>query len=123
MSAALLAAGLLAAGCSRGPEPPSVAHSDASDRAETVRAVLEDAGTAAQRFGRAHLGHFRNMDPQELQREGLDVPSDISIAVKTDHTTYCIRAKSSVLPSIHPWAKATLKSRGEGPSANDGCFL
>ena len=113
---------LLLGACGDDAASPSGSPS-ASDRERAVRAVLADADEAAKSFGQAHLGHFLNLKVKDLQREGFEAPSDISIAVDSDHTTYCIRASDDDLPSIHPWAKASLSSKDRAPAPEDRCSL
>ena len=120
LSTALLSALSLGA-C--GGSDPAPASGNPAEQAGVVRSTLSDAGQAAQRFGQAHLGHFLKLEAKDLRREGFDAPSDISIRVETDHTSYCIRATSSELPSINPWAKATLSSDDRVPDPEDRCSL
>jgi hypothetical protein len=117
---AALAAGLTLSACGAEQTMP-VSASDTGDQVGAVRSVLSDAGDAAERFGQAHLGHYLKMDTKALRREGLEVPSGISLAVKTDHTSYCVLSTASELPSIHPWAKASLSSSDLAPAAEDRC--
>lgn len=120
LSTTVLSALLLGA-CGGSETAPS--SGDPVEQAAVVRSTLSEAGEAAQRFGQAHLGHFLKLEAKDLRREGFEAPSDISIAVETDHTSYCIRATSSELPSINLWAKATLLSTDRVPAPEDRCSL
>lgn len=86
-----------------------------------MRAVLTDAAASAKSYGQAHLGHYLDLNLRGLQREGLEVPESVSLTVRTTHDSFCIKAANEDLPSIHPWAVASVRSGETAPSSQDGC--
>lgn len=117
---ALLAVAATSAACGGG-EPAAGAQREASEQVALIRSALSDADAAARRYGQGHLGHYLKLRKKQLEKEGLEMPATVSLEVRARHTSYCLRATNEGLPSIHPWATATIGSRGGGPSPSDRC--
>lgn len=94
---------------------------EASEQVSSTRSALADAAAAAGRYGQAHLGHYRDLRMKHLKAEGLEIPKTVSLEIKTTHTSYCVRALNGALPTIHPWAVATVTSKERSPSPSDRC--
>lgn len=106
--------------CADPGEAQTSAAAETAAEVEVSRKVLAAAGDSAARYGKEHLGHFRGMNERDLRFHGLAVPDGISLEVSSTHTSYCIRATSRALPSIHAWRVGTVGSRDrEGSSADD----
>lgn len=109
-------------GACGGPMEESTAGSQETKRQATAtRVALAGAAEAAQRYGQAHLGHFLNLEVKSLEAEGLETGEGVSLAVRTKHDSYCIRATNEALASIHPWATGTISSESRVPSIADRC--
>ena len=91
-------------------------------QAALTREVLTEADVIAGRYGQDHLGHFLDLKLPKLIDGGLEVPDDLSISVRTTHTSYCIRATNRALPSIHLWRIATVTSDGNQVSTVNRCL-
>src|SRR5687768_16287740 len=75
--------------------PATGAASAAPSTAEAtreVRAALDEARVAAQRYGRLHLGHFRTLNHRKLATNGFVPRADVRLALYVTHTTYCVSA-------------------------------
>ena len=114
---------LLLGACAAAPASPPTTDAETSEQASVTRSALEASGKAARSYGRAHLGHFLNLSAKALRREGLELPESITLSIKTTHTAFCIVATNDSLPSIHPWARASLSSREPRPSEAGRCRL
>lgn len=118
-------AGLMAsfafAACAGTPAEPGPADAATQQEAALTRTVLTDASAAAEAYGQAHLGHYLDLNLTRLRREGLEVPESISLTVRTTHDSFCIKAANEALPSIHPWALASVTSADTEPSSQDRC--
>lgn len=118
--AASVAFALLAAGCGGAVASGPTETSEEVD-ARKVRAVLTEANEVALIYGRKHLGHYLDLKAAKLERAGLAIPDGIQLEVRTKHTTYCIVATSQDLAAEHPWARATIGPKLQGPSPDDRC--
>jgi hypothetical protein len=123
LCAALLVSALSMAACGEGSAPAAAPQMEASHQADLTRAALVDATAAAKAYGQAHLGHYLDLRPRDLAKEGLELPESISLAIRTKHTAFCLTATNTALPSIHPWSQATSSSRTQKPSSVDRCLL
>ena len=125
MRAAAAFAGLtfLLGACATAPASPPATDVQTREQARATRAVLGEAGEAGLSYGRSHLGHFLDLAPNRLRREGLELPGSITLTVRTAHNAFCVVAVNEDLPSIHPWARASLNSRDLRPSPADRCAL
>lgn len=119
--AAVALASLLLGACAGAPAASVSSEADTERQASVSRAVLVDSLIAARTYGQAHLGHFLGLNSRRLQREGLEIPPRVSVKVGTTHTAFCITVVNSSLPSIHPWARATISSGEPRPSSEEGC--
>ncbi|MDQ4095561.1 MAG: hypothetical protein M3174_05070 [Actinomycetota bacterium] len=117
---ALAALGSVA--CGTTDAAPQRAASGIATSAE-MRTFLEDARSAANDFGRRHLGHFLKLDEKALRKNGLEIPPGAGLVVRTDHTGYCIEASSSQIPAEDEWSAASVVSGFEGISSEDRCRL
>ena len=86
-----------------------------------TRRVLSEARGLAHDYGTQHLGHYLDLRLNDLRKAGLELPDEISMKVRTDHTSYCIEVTNKALPSIHEWREATATSRAPGPDPSDRC--
>ena len=112
---------LLFAACAGTPRSPEPSGNETRRETTITRSVLMDSSKAARAYGQGHLGHFLDLDVKGLRREGLQLPASVSLRVRTTHTSFCIVAANEALPSIHPWARASVSSRDPSPSSHDGC--
>ena len=117
---ASVAFALLAAGCG-GAAASGPAEISEESQARRVRAALTEANEAARTYGRKHLGHYLDLKAAKLIRSGLAIPDGIQLEVRAKHTSYCIVATSQELAEEHPWARATIGPKLEGPSPDDRC--
>ncbi|HVF52102.1 MAG TPA: hypothetical protein VNC78_00680 [Actinomycetota bacterium] len=120
-TAAGLAAALLLGACGSPSGTQASPEREATKQVALTRATLENASQAAQRYGQAHLGHFLELSTKDLRKEGLGEVEGISVKVSGGHAGYCIKTLNDALPSIHPWAAATVSSAAREPSPADRC--
>ncbi|MGH2756689.1 MAG: hypothetical protein ACRDI3_02765, partial [Actinomycetota bacterium] len=71
---ALLLVVVLAGACTRGSSESFAGDDRTAEQVEISRTTLAEADEAARAYGRAHLGHFLELDGRALRREGLNVP-------------------------------------------------
>jgi hypothetical protein len=116
-----LAALVVLGACGTASEEPTVKGLEARRQTAITYTALAGAAEAAQRYGQAHLGHFLKLRVKGLKAEGLELQDAVSLAISTEHASYCIRASNEDLASIHPWATATVSSRNRVPSIADRC--
>ncbi len=118
-----LAATVLLGACGGDLDPEVAAQKEAERQTQITRQTLSAAVEAAQRYGQAHLGHFANLRLRDLRREGFLADEGVELKLESGHSGYCIRAENPELPSIHPWAKASVSSGARTPTATDRCKL
>lgn len=118
---AVLIASVVFASCAAAPRSPGAPDAATRDEAALTRTVLTDAAESAKAYGQAHLGHYLDLNVRRLRRQGLEVPRSISLSVRTTHDSYCIKVANEDLPSIHPWALASVRSGDSEPSSEDRC--
>lgn len=113
--------GIVSVACS---EPAATNPGDevAAQVSETRR-VLSEAGSLADDYGTQHLGHYLDLRLSDLRAAGLEPPAEISVTVRSNHTSYCIEVTNAALPSIHEWRKATATSQAPDPNPADRCVL
>lgn len=116
--AALFAVAGVACG---GAEAQSPTRDHTLGATQSVKDTLASADDLARDYGRKHLGHYLKLDARRLEKAGLEIPPQITLTVKTGHFGYCITAVSEELPSMHPWARATIGTRMPVPEAGDSC--
>ena len=109
--------------CAAAPASPSATDAQTSEQARITRSALREAAEAGLSYGRSHLGHFLDLGPKQLRREGLELPGSLRLRVRTTHSAFCVLTINEDLPSIHPWAKASLSSGDLRPSPADRCAL
>ena len=86
-----------------------------------VRTFLSNAQNAAREYGKEHLGHFRDLNENALQKFGLRVPPRVRLHVGSNHTGYCIQATTVDLEASNTWSIATASSSIGDISAEDDC--
>ena len=109
--------------CAAAPASPPATDAQTREQARVMRAALREAGEAGLSYGRSHLGHFLDIAPKHLRREGLELPDSITVTVRATHDAFCVVAVNDDLPSIHPWARASLRSTDLRPSPAGRCAL
>ena len=123
MSLAAAAIALSLGACAAAPASPPATDAETDQQAAVTRSVLEASGEAARAYGRAHFGHFLDLGVKQLRKEGLELPDSVTLSIETTHSAFCIVANNDSLPSIHPWAKASLSSREPLASEAGRCRL
>lgn len=109
------------AACAGAPAQPASSDGDIEREVALTRSALAESSRVARAYGQAQLGHFLHLDLKKLERQGLLVPATVSVTVKSTHNFYCIVATNDELPTIHPWARASVTSQDSVPSSRDRC--
>jgi hypothetical protein len=118
LRSALLLPVVFLAGCGAAADPGSQ-----STRSDTKAAItfLKDTESAAKSYGQDKLGHFLKLDVEDLEKQGLRIPSGISLKVEAAHSDYCIEVANGSLSADSRWKNATVASGFTGISADDTC--
>ncbi len=114
-------ASVVFASCTDAGRSPDSPDAITQQEGALTRSTLTAAAEWAKAYGQTHLGHYLNLSVKRLERQGLEVPGSISLTMRSTHNSYCITAVNEILPSIHPWALASVSSGGADPSSQDRC--
>jgi hypothetical protein len=121
LGVALVTGTIFLAACGGASQVTTDPQQETTRQAEITRSVLADAGVAARAYGQDHLGHYVDLTKRELIGAGLKPHRGVTLEIRARHMTFCIQAMNEALPSIHPWAVATVTLRDARPSSRDGC--
>ena len=90
-----------------------------------TKSALTHAATAMEAYGTSHDGSYEFATLDDLAKEGLRYPDEISLLLDPlpDATTYCIVASHSLLSDTSDWKLASYNNLRGAPSDEDACLI